>query len=220
MTFLEDKRKEIADTDREIMALLKKRLDLAKEIGEYKAENGMEVVDPRVEERVVARYRLLADDSGFDPDRAEAIARTLIAESVENELELQRGEVSVSKKKRAEVEDDEDEPDVPSAPHEPVTGRAREKAYLLLAVGVALSVVLAVATYFVGSAQVPDELGTLFGMMALPIVMVAVAFGLSTWDILRGDGSDYQFFYYSRRAAVFGSILIAISVIILVLLSV
>ena len=41
--YLEEKRKAIAETDKEIIILLKKRLDLATEIGQYKAQNGLEV---------------------------------------------------------------------------------------------------------------------------------------------------------------------------------
>ena len=40
-TYLDDRRREIAETDRAIMELLRRRLDLAEGIGRYKAENGM-----------------------------------------------------------------------------------------------------------------------------------------------------------------------------------
>lgn len=83
--FLEGKRAEIADADRRIMELLRKRLDIATEIGRYKAENGMEVRDLSVEQRVVERYRALARESGMDPDIAEEICRAIMRESVANE---------------------------------------------------------------------------------------------------------------------------------------
>ena len=83
--YLEEKRKAIAETDKEIIILLKKRLDLATEIGQYKAQNGLEVRNLDVEQRVVDRYRYLAAEYGMNPDRMEHICRTIMQESVESE---------------------------------------------------------------------------------------------------------------------------------------
>ncbi|MDR1690219.1 MAG: chorismate mutase [Candidatus Methanoplasma sp.] len=85
---LEKLRDEIRKTDLDILMLMKKRLDLAKEVGLYKIKNGKEVVDASVEEKVVGRYRAFAEENGMDPDSAEAVCRILIRESVELQRSL------------------------------------------------------------------------------------------------------------------------------------
>ena len=85
---LEQLREEISSTDLKILELMKKRLELAKEVGLYKIENGKEVVDPSVEEKVVARYRKYAEENGMNPDHAEGVCRILIKESVELQISL------------------------------------------------------------------------------------------------------------------------------------
>lgn len=85
---LENLRKEIEKTDGEIMSLLKKRLDLAEEVGLYKIKKGKEIVDPAVESIVIKRYRDLAVSNGMNPDIAEEICRKLIQESVELQKNL------------------------------------------------------------------------------------------------------------------------------------
>jgi len=82
---LDLKRMMIADLDREIMTLLRRRLDCVIEIGRYKAEHGMEVHNPAVEQKVVDRYRGLAEELGMDPEIAERICRTVMEESIANE---------------------------------------------------------------------------------------------------------------------------------------
>ena len=82
---LESKRDEIASLDAEIMALLRKRLDCAIEIGRYKADHGMDVFNPAVEAKVITRYRRLAEELGMDPDIAERICRTVMEESIASE---------------------------------------------------------------------------------------------------------------------------------------
>lgn len=91
-TYLDVKRKEIANCDREIVALLRKRLDLAMAIGHYKAEHGMEVRNHSVELQVVERYRKLAEEFGMDPDHSEIICRIIMQESVANEKTVQNEE--------------------------------------------------------------------------------------------------------------------------------
>ena len=88
--FLDVKRQEIAATDREIMTLLKKRLDLATEIGQYKAEHGLDVRNYTVEQKVIERYRALAEEFDMNPDRTEIICRIIMQESVASEAALKR----------------------------------------------------------------------------------------------------------------------------------
>jgi chorismate mutase-like protein len=82
---LEVLRTDIAECDREIMVILRKRLDLAISIGKYKAEHGMEAHNPAVEKRVIERYREIAVELGMNPDIAERICRCIMEESVANE---------------------------------------------------------------------------------------------------------------------------------------
>ncbi|MBO5518523.1 MAG: chorismate mutase [Candidatus Methanomethylophilus sp.] len=82
---LEVLRTDIAECDREIMVILRKRLDLAISIGKYKAEHGMEAHNPSVEKRVIERYREIAVELGMNPDIAERICRCIMEESVANE---------------------------------------------------------------------------------------------------------------------------------------
>lgn len=90
--YLDIKRKEIAECDHEIMALLRKRLDLAMAIGHYKAEHGLEVRNHGVELQVVERYRKLAEEFGMDPDHSEIICRIIMQESVANEKTVKKEE--------------------------------------------------------------------------------------------------------------------------------
>ena len=83
--YLDGKRAEIEECDRILMETLRKRLNLAIEIGEYKAEHGLPALNPDVEGKVIARYRKLAEEYGMDPDIAERICRTIMEESVANE---------------------------------------------------------------------------------------------------------------------------------------
>ena len=83
--YLDGKRADIVECDRELMDLLRKRLDLAMEIGKYKAEHGLPALDPEVERQVIERYRRLASERGMDPDVAERICRSIMDESVASE---------------------------------------------------------------------------------------------------------------------------------------
>jgi chorismate mutase len=85
---LEELRDEIKRTDIEILVLMKKRLDLAKEVGLCKIKSGKEIVNSSVEDEVVDRYRSFAEKNGMDPDRAEDVCRILIGESVELQRSL------------------------------------------------------------------------------------------------------------------------------------
>lgn len=205
-TYLDDRRREIAETDRAIMELLRRRLDLAEGIGRYKAENGMEVVDPDAEERVVARYRLLADEQGFDPDRAEGIARILIAESVERESAL-RGRGSFLSAPMAS----------PSDPHDrSYTSRSLR---LMLALAVGLAAAVAGASAAVAYVFQRDHWGVVACMMALPAAMVFVDFMLSYADIRTRSRADAETRYYVRRALFFGAVLAALSAGVLALVA-
>jgi len=85
---LEELREEIVKTDRMIMELLKRRLDLARQVGEYKLANNKEVVNTYVEDAVVKRYVDFALENNMDPENIEEVCRLLIKESVELQKRL------------------------------------------------------------------------------------------------------------------------------------
>ncbi len=90
MDFLEEKRQQIADTDRQIMDLIAQRMELAAQVGGYKAEHGGDVRNRAVEEKVAQRYRKYAEERRLNPDYAEQICRLLMQEAVEIEAAIPR----------------------------------------------------------------------------------------------------------------------------------
>ncbi|MBR2254380.1 MAG: prephenate dehydrogenase/arogenate dehydrogenase family protein [Candidatus Methanomethylophilaceae archaeon] len=78
----DDRRKEIADIDMQILDLCRRRLELARGVGEDKAAVGADIRNIEVEEKVIDRYRGYALDHGMDPVCAESICRTLMQESI------------------------------------------------------------------------------------------------------------------------------------------
>ncbi len=54
---LERLRGEVADGDREILALVNRRLELVREIRAHKQAHGLDFLDPGQEERLLARLR-------------------------------------------------------------------------------------------------------------------------------------------------------------------
>jgi chorismate mutase/prephenate dehydrogenase len=87
---LDELRSEIKETDKQIMALMRHRLELAEDIGRLKQGEGAQIRNKSVESAVIARYRDFATDNGMDPDAAETVCRTLIQESVERQASLPR----------------------------------------------------------------------------------------------------------------------------------
>lgn len=55
-------RKQIDEFDMELIAILKKRMAVSKEIGKYKKECGLPVYDPVREKAVIDKLKILADD--------------------------------------------------------------------------------------------------------------------------------------------------------------
>lgn len=86
--FLDIKRKEIAECDRRIMELVRNRVGLAKEIGQYKAEKGLEVRNHAVEVKVAERYRNNAKEFGLDQDFSEILCRIVMQLCVVSECEI------------------------------------------------------------------------------------------------------------------------------------
>ncbi|MCS7181629.1 MAG: prephenate dehydrogenase/arogenate dehydrogenase family protein [Thermoanaerobaculum sp.] len=85
----------IADVDRALCELLRRRMELAARIGELKAQLGVPVVVRDVEDRVLSRARLYAETCGVSPEVMEAIFSAIIRGSVERQhrvgVALRRG---------------------------------------------------------------------------------------------------------------------------------
>ncbi len=199
-TYLEDRRKAIAETDREILSLLKKRLDLATEIGRYKAEYGLDVVNPDVERRVIDRYRFLADENGLNPDRAEKICRLIMQESIEKESRFQRVSTTISSERYAETEEITD------------VEKRRKK---ILSIGIAAVAVLAILTVAAAMSD-PDNASRIAFILAIPICLVALSFILGYAD-LPSSRNAKEAAWIEKRAYIFGGLMTAISLAVLVL---
>ncbi|MCQ2079822.1 MAG: chorismate mutase [archaeon] len=89
--FLDEKRKEIAAVDRQIMQLVKSRVDLANAIGHYKAEHGLDVRNHAVEVKVAERYRNCAEEFGLDPNFGEILCRIIMQLCVASEDSILEG---------------------------------------------------------------------------------------------------------------------------------
>ncbi len=75
-------REEIAAIDRSIALAVRKRLKIARRIGQRKVAGQEPTRDFGVEAQVLDRWRRVLKDAGVSPDRAEILARWLIEESV------------------------------------------------------------------------------------------------------------------------------------------
>jgi chorismate mutase / prephenate dehydrogenase len=71
--------------DRDLVELLRRRMDLAAEVGRLKAASGLPVVAREIEEIVVAEARGQAATCGISEEAMEAIFRTIIRGSVERQ---------------------------------------------------------------------------------------------------------------------------------------
>src|ERR1700688_4432271 len=88
----------IADLDRALLELLRRRMEIAGEVGRLKAERGAPIVVRDVEDQVLSRARQQAESCGVSEEVLEAVFRAIIRGSVERqhrvgvELRARRGE--------------------------------------------------------------------------------------------------------------------------------
>ncbi len=78
---LEGLRKEIDETDEEIMRLIKKRFEAADKIAECKKKAGMPVLDMQREQEVLERIKAIAGREGVDEEAAARIFREIITQT-------------------------------------------------------------------------------------------------------------------------------------------
>lgn len=74
-------REQIAACDRELLALLQRRLQFAAAVGEQKKALGVPLRDYDVEQQVLRRADVAADELGLSPGLARGVMQLLIAES-------------------------------------------------------------------------------------------------------------------------------------------
>ena len=90
MPELDTLRAELAEIDKKIMALVGRRNEIAKVIGEEKAKTGAAVVVPPVERIVEQRYIDAGAENGVTANAAFRIARAVVDESVDVQGRLPR----------------------------------------------------------------------------------------------------------------------------------
>lgn len=88
MKTLEELRKNIRETDRQLIHLISERLKTAAEIGKLKKEQSIPLRDFEVEKSVINNARDDADKNGVSPDLAEKIMELLINESCKTQEAL------------------------------------------------------------------------------------------------------------------------------------
>jgi chorismate mutase len=76
---LEDLRSKIERLDRELVALIGRRRDLAIEVGKRKQTLGLPVMDPQQEAKVVRRAAEIARDLGVDEELTRDVIWRIIA---------------------------------------------------------------------------------------------------------------------------------------------
>ena len=87
---LEDVRTEIQDIDLRILDLMRRRLELARLVGEDKVSRNAAVRNIPQENKVIDRYRGYALENGMNPVYAEQVCRILMQESIEIQASLPR----------------------------------------------------------------------------------------------------------------------------------
>lgn len=87
---LNEIRNEIESIDYQILELMRKRLELAKEVGKSKVETNSAVRNIPTENKVIDRYRGFALENGMNPVYAENICKILMQESIEIQAAMPR----------------------------------------------------------------------------------------------------------------------------------
>ncbi len=86
---LEELRRELEEIDREILALISRRAEVALRIGRVKAQNGIPLYLPQREEEVIAQV-VRANPGPLGPKAVERIFRRIVAETRRLEEEVVR----------------------------------------------------------------------------------------------------------------------------------
>ncbi len=92
MTQLEDLRRQLDAVDREIVTLFEKRMGVAGQIGQYKLERGLPVLDTSREEAVLASRAAMCQNETLKKD-VQALYERIMALSREKQAALYTKEV-------------------------------------------------------------------------------------------------------------------------------
>ena len=82
MDELENLRLKITEVTMEILKLVKKRLELARQIGRIKAWRGLPIKDKNAENKLLSRVLKTCEDLKIPPELGEELTRLLIKYSV------------------------------------------------------------------------------------------------------------------------------------------
>jgi len=82
---LEHLRKKIDLVDEKIVHALSERKDIVRRIGEYKRKHGLEVFDPKREEKLFAKLREIAVKENLDEDFVLDIFKKIVEQSRKNQ---------------------------------------------------------------------------------------------------------------------------------------
>ena len=81
-------RKQIDEIDRELMKLLSKRMEIAREIGELKKEKGMVAFQPYRYNEIMERYMKFCADGRIEADAVREIFELIHSESIRQQLSV------------------------------------------------------------------------------------------------------------------------------------
>ena len=85
---LKEHRSEIESIDEQIIRLISLRIDISKKIFEAKKAEGLPIVDPERERRVLSHATDLATELNLDAGAVKSIFETLIMMSISRQQEL------------------------------------------------------------------------------------------------------------------------------------
>ncbi len=85
-------REHIDEIDRELMGLLSKRMEIAREIGELKREMGMMVFQPMRYNEIMERYVKFCADGRLEVDALREIFEIIHSESIRQQLSVMNGD--------------------------------------------------------------------------------------------------------------------------------
>ena len=75
---MDEWRKEISEIDKKIIQLIRKRLDIVKNIGIYKKENGLPIIQPGQEDAVYKRIEKEAEKVNLNKEEVHGVWENLI----------------------------------------------------------------------------------------------------------------------------------------------
>ena len=91
MDRLEELRRALEVVDKQTVALVARRLELAREVGEYKKFNNLPIFNGEVEEHKMQRAATLAKKHNLDANFVRSLLYLIINESCKEQAKIQNG---------------------------------------------------------------------------------------------------------------------------------